>query len=164
MLFAQPHAPLLGLGLFTPQPAVPISGLFFVGHLPGNFGLGFPARVRKPLLVEDAEVFLHDFGEPITIDGVPCGDAIFSEPYLDASLGSMGMAAGAPRLLMPTANLLQRDPADPSDPIVELDDRKGLLDRFHNPRPFRYLMREVQPDSLLMCSVILALHPDQTTQ
>lgn len=164
MLFAQHHAPLCGLGLFTPQPAVPISGFFFVGHLPGHFGLGIPVRVRKPRLVEDASIFLADFGEPITIDGTPAGDAIFSAPSILDGLGSIGLATSGPRLLMPTSNLPDRDPADPTDPIVELDDRKGELDRFRNPKPFRYYVREVQPDSTLMSTLILALHPDQTTQ
>ena len=164
MLFVQPHAQLCGLGLAPPQPAVPISGFFLVGHLPGNFGLGIPVRKRKPLFVEDASVFLADFGEPISIDGTPAGDAIFSQPYLSDGLGSVGIAASAPRLLMPSANLPDRDPSDPSDPVLEFTDRKGDIDRYGKAQPFRYLVREVQPDNLLMSTLILVVHPDQTTQ
>lgn len=165
MMFAQPHAPLCGLGLVPPQPAVPIDGLFFVGHAPGNFGLGFPARIRKPLFQEDASIFLEDFGEPIRIDGVDAGDGIFSDPYSTDGLGSAGFATSGPRLVMPTASIPDRDPADPTDPVLELTDRMGQLDRLGNVKPFRYIVREDQPDGTgLMSTLILVVHPDQTVQ
>lgn len=164
MLFVRPIAPQFGIGLAPPQPAVPIAGLFFAGHLPGNFGLGFPARVRKPLLVEDNTVFLADFGEPITIDGTPAGDAIFGEPYVADGVGSIGFSASGPRVLMPFANLPERDASDATDPVLELDDRKGYTFRNGTPKPFRYLVRQVEPDGTGWCSLQLAVHPDQTTQ
>lgn len=165
MLFIQPHAPQCGLGLAPPQPPVPISGLFFVGHVPGNFGLGFPARMRRPALVEDASIFLADFGEPVRIDGVECGCAIFSEPYFTDGLGGAGLASQSPRVIIPTDKVPERDPADPTDPVLELEDRMGFVDTFGNVKPFRYVVRQVQPDGTgLMSTLLLELQADQTVQ
>lgn len=165
MLFAQPHAPLCGLGLVPPQPPVPLSGVVFALPLAGHLGLGLPPRVRRPVFVEDPEPFLDDFGEPVAIDGRDCGLAIFSVPHAIDQLASAGFQAAGPRVLMPSANVPERAADDDSDPILELVDRRGIFSALTGaPQPFRYLVREVRPDGTLMSTLLLSEHPDQTSQ
>jgi hypothetical protein len=63
---------------------------------------------------EDLTVFLADFGETVTLDGVSV-TAVFDVEYVRADAGPLGMASTSPALTVPTDSV----PASPiGKPVV----------------------------------------------
>lgn len=112
------------------------------------------------MITEDPGIFLADWGE----DGVLDGETVrllFVEPYAVAPLGDAGMATAEPRALLPSSSVPARASA-PANAELVLDLSAGAALRYLGGVPFRYRVREVQPDGTGWTSLILIEHESQS--
>ena len=112
------------------------------------------------MIDSDPCVFLADWGEEGVLDGATV-QGLFGEPYAVAPFGNAGMSTAEPRFLLPSASVPPRvlSPAG-TEPVLDLSE--GATTRYPGGAPFRYRVREAQPDGLGWTTLILVEHESQS--